>query len=210
MHPATCHLLLDCPRVSPGFGSRLDCRGRSKGLGQSKFFIKLFFQVLLVCNNIFLVWFFFLKLLYVFFRFKWYVILFFWYWFFLKLSFQVLLVCNNIFLVWFFFKNYFICFFRFGWYVILFFGTGDAFNRSQSSAGHLTNIKYTVVQLGATAILGCCKDYAYAISWVLVIRGTFQCESEINRVVDLRCRVKRVVKRVSCNVTEVESKGAEL
>ena len=86
----------------------------------------------------------------------------------------------------------------------------DAFNRSPSSAGHLTNIKYTVVQLGATAILGCCKDYAYVISWVLVIKGTFQCELEMNRVVDLKHRVKRVVKRLSHNVTEVELKGAEL
>ena len=48
------------------------------------FFLKLFSQVLLVCNNIFLVQFFFLKLLYLFF---WYVILLFWYWFFLILFF---------------------------------------------------------------------------------------------------------------------------
>ena len=63
-----------------------------------------------------------------------------------------------------------------------------------------------MVQLGATAILGCCKDYAYAISWILVIKGTFQCELEINRVVDLKHRVKRL----SHKVTEVELKGAEL
>ena len=50
----------------------------------------------------------------------------------------------------------------------------------------------------------------YAILWVLVIKGTFQCESEMNRVVDLKRRVKRVVKRLSRNVTEVESKGAKL
>ena len=61
-----------------------------------------------------------------------------------------------------------------------------------------------------TAILGCCKGYAYAILWVLVIKGTFQCELEMNRVVDLKHRVKGIVKRLSCNVTEVESKGAEL
>ena len=36
-------------------------------------------------------------------RFRWYVILFFWYRFCLKLFFQVLLGCNNIFLAWFFF-----------------------------------------------------------------------------------------------------------
>ena len=86
----------------------------------------------------------------------------------------------------------------------------DAFNRSPSSAGHLTRIKYTVVRLGATAILGCCKDYVYVISWVLVIKGTFQCESEMNRVVDLKCSVEGVVKRLSCKVTEVKLKGAEI
>ena len=67
-----------------------------------------------------------------------------------------------------------------------------------------------MVRLGATAILGCCKDYAYAILWVLVIKGTFQCELEMNRVVDLKCSVERVVKRLSCKVTEVKLKGAEL
>ena len=59
-------------------------------------------------------------------------------------------------------------------------------------------------------MLGCCKDYVYVILWVLVIKGTFQCESEMNRVVDLKCRVKRVVKRLSRKVTEVELKGAKL
>ena len=61
-----------------------------------------------------------------------------------------------------------------------------------------------------TVILRCCKDYTYAILWVLVIKGTFQCESEMNRVVDSKHRVKGVVKRLSCKVVEVESKGAEL
>ena len=46
------------------------------------------------------------------------------------------------------------------------------------------------------------------ILWVLVIRGTFQCESEMNRGVDLKHRVERIVKSLSCNVTEVKSKGA--
>ena len=67
-----------------------------------------------------------------------------------------------------------------------------------------------MAQLGVTAILGCCKDYAYAILWVLVIEGTFQCKSEMNKVVDLKHRVKRVVKKLSHNVTEVKLKGAEL
>ena len=67
-----------------------------------------------------------------------------------------------------------------------------------------------MARLGATAILGCCKDYAYAILWVLVIKGTFQSESEMNRVVDLKHRVERVVKRLSWKVTEVKSKGPEL
>ena len=67
-----------------------------------------------------------------------------------------------------------------------------------------------MARLGATAILGYCKDYAYAILWVLGMKGTFQCESEINRVVDLKHRVKRVVKRLSHKVTEVKLKGAEL
>ena len=64
--------------------------------------------------------------------------------------------------------------------------------------------------MGATAILGYCKGYVYAISWVLVIKGTFQCKLEMNRVMDLKCRVEGIVKRLSCNVTEVKSKGAEL
>ena len=64
------------------------------------------------------------------------------------------------------------------------------------------------MRLGATAILGCCKGYACAILWVLVIKGTLQCELEINRDIDLKCRVKGIVKGLSCNVTEVESKGA--
>ena len=64
--------------------------------------------------------------------------------------------------------------------------------------------------MGATKILGCCKGYTYAILWVLVIKGTFQCELEINKVVDLKCRVEGIVKRLSCNVTEVKLKGAEL
>ena len=83
-------------------------------------------------------------------------------------------------------------------------------NRSPSGAGHLNKIKYTGVQLGATAILGCCEGYAYAIAWVLVIKGTFQDESKMNRVVNLNCRVKRIVKRLSPNVTEVKLKGAEI
>ena len=80
-------------------------------------------------------------------------------------------------------------------------------NRSPCGAGHLNKIKYTEVQLGATAILGCCKGYACAILWVHVIKGTFQDELELNRGVDLNCRVKRIVKRLCHNVTEVESKG---
>ena len=59
-----------------------------------------------------------------------------------------------------------------------------------------------------TAILGCCKGYACVILWVLVIKGTFQCELEMSRVVDLKCKVEGIVKRLSHNVTEVESKGA--
>ena len=50
----------------------------------------------------------------------------------------------------------------------------------------------------------------YAILWVLVIKGTFQCELEMNGVVDLKHSVKRVVKRLSRKVTEVKLKGAEL
>ena len=61
--------------------------------------------------------------------------------------------------------------------------------------------------MGVTAILGCCKGYTCAILWVLVIKGTFQCESEIDRGVDLKHRVKGIVKRLSRNVTEVKSKG---
>ena len=76
-------------------------------------------------------------------------------------------------------------------------------NRSPSGAGHLNKIEYTEAQLGATAILGCCKDYTCAILWVLVIKGTFQCELEMNRGVDLNHRVKKIVKRLSCNVTEL-------
>ena len=64
------------------------------------------------------------------------------------------------------------------------------------------------MQLGATAILGCCKGYACAILWVLLIKGTFQCELEMNKGVDLKQRVERIVKRLSSNVTEVKSKGA--
>ena len=64
--------------------------------------------------------------------------------------------------------------------------------------------------MGATAILGCCKGYACAILWVLVIKGTFQCELEMNGAVGLKCRVDRIVKRLSCNVTEVKLKGARL
>ena len=75
-------------------------------------------------------------------------------------------------------------------------------------AGHLNKIKYTEARLGVIAILGCCKGYMCAILWVLVIKGTFQWELEINRGVDLNCRVERIVKRLSCNVTEVELKGA--
>ena len=75
--------------------------------------------------------------------------------------------------------------------------------------GTLNKIKYTEVKLG-TAILGCCKGYACAILCVLVIKGTFQCKSEMDRVVDLKCRVKRIVKRLNCNVTEVKSKGVQI
>ena len=53
------------------------------------------------------------------------------------------------------------------------FELGDVVNRSPSGAGHLNKIKYTEALLGATAMLGCCKDYACAILWVLVIKGTF-------------------------------------
>ena len=49
-----------------------------------------------------------------------------------------------------------------------------------------------------------------AILWVLVIKGTFQDELEMNRGVDLNCRVKRIVKRLSHSVTEVESKGVQI
>ena len=62
--------------------------------------------------------------------------------------------------------------------------------------------------MGATAILGCCKGYACAISWVLVIKGTFQYELEINRDIDSKCRVKGMVKILSHNVTEVKLMGA--
>ena len=51
--------------------------------------------------------------------------------------------------------------------------SGDAVYSSPSGAGHLNKIKYTEAQLGATAILGCCKGYAWAISWVFVIKGIF-------------------------------------
>ena len=76
-------------------------------------------------------------------------------------------------------------------------------NRSPSGAGHF---KYTEVQLGAAAILGCCKGYVCAITWVLVIKGTFQDELEMNRGVDLNCKVKRLCH----NVTEVKLKGAQI
>ena len=46
------------------------------------------------------------------------------------------------------------------------------------------------------------------ILWVLVIKGTCHCELEMNRDIDLTCRVKGIVKRLSCNVTEVELRGA--
>ena len=62
--------------------------------------------------------------------------------------------------------------------------------------------------MGATAILGCCKGHMCVILWVLVIKGTFQCELEMNRDVALNCRVERIVKRLSHNVTEVKLKGA--
>ena len=52
--------------------------------------------------------------------------------------------------------------------------------------GTLNKIKYTEMQLGATTILGCCKGYACVISWVLVIKGTFQDELEMNRGVDIK------------------------
>ena len=42
----------------------------------------------------------------------------------------------------------------------------------------------------------------------MVYDRTFQCESEMNRVVDINCSVERIVKRLSCNVTKVKSKGA--
>ena len=86
----------------------------------------------------------------------------------------------------------------------------DAVNRSPNGAGHLNKIKYTGAQLGVTAILGCCKGHVCAILWVLVIKGTFQDESEMNRGVNTNCKVKRIVKRLSCNVTEVELKGTNI
>ena len=43
-----------------------------------------------------------------------------------------------------------------------------------------------------------------------MITGTFQGELEIDKGVGLKCRVDRVVKRLSCNVTEVKSKGAQI
>ena len=46
-----------------------------------------------------------------------------------------------------------------GWLIVI-TGFGDVVKRSPSGAGHLNKIKYTGVQLGATAILGCCKGYA--------------------------------------------------
>ena len=48
------------------------------------------------------------------------------------------------------------------------------------------------------------------ILWVLVIKGTFQCKLELNRDIDLKCRVEGIVKRLSCNVTEVKLKGADI
>ena len=93
---------------------------------------------------------------------------------------------------------------------IVHLGYADVVNKSPSGAGHLNKIKYTETRLGMTAILGCCRGYACTIPWVLVIKGTFQCELEMNRVVDLKHKVKRIVKRLSCNVTEVESKGAQI
>ena len=64
--------------------------------------------------------------------------------------------------------------------------------------------------MGVTAILGCCKGYVCVILLVLVIKGTFQCELEMDRDVDLNCRVKRIVRRLSHNVTQVKSKGVQI
>ena len=87
---------------------------------------------------------------------------------------------------------------------------GDAVYRSPSGAGHLNKILYTEVQLGVTAILGCCKGYTCAISCVLVIKGTFHCKLEMNRAIDSKCRVEGIVKRLSHNVTEVALKSAQI
>ena len=43
-----------------------------------------------------------------------------------------------------------------------------------------------------------------------MITGTFQGELEIDKGVGLKCRVKRVVKRLSHNVTEVKSEGVQI
>ena len=64
--------------------------------------------------------------------------------------------------------------------------------------------------MGATAILGCCNGYACAILWVLVNIGTFQCKLEMDRDVGLKCRIKRIVNGLSCNVTEVKLEGAQI
>ena len=43
-----------------------------------------------------------------------------------------------------------------------------------------------------------------------IIKGTFQGESEMDRDVGLKCRVKRIVKRLCRKVTGVELKGAQI
>ena len=55
------------------------------------------------------------------------------------------------------------------------------------------------MQLCATAILGYCKRYACAISWVSEVTGTFQGELETNKDVSCKGRVEMIVKRLSCN-----------
>ena len=48
------------------------------------------------------------------------------------------------------------------------------------------------------------------ILWVLIIKGTFQCELEMDRDVGLKCRVERIVNGLSHNVTEVKLEGVQI
>ena len=61
-----------------------------------------------------------------------------------------------------------------------------------------------------TAILGCCKGYTCVVSWVSMVTGTFQGESENDRGVGQKGGVKRVDIGLSCNVTEVELEGIHI